>query len=118
MERNQCLKYLKNLKNRHYKALKAQTYYPGAKVAKIEFTSINTFLLTTSGKVLSWGGNSKCLGREVNIDNIKEAGEVVFSKNKIVTNIAAGKSHILALTSDHLVYSWGKNDKGQLGLGK
>ena len=36
---------------------------------------------------------------------------------KRVVDIAMGGTHCLALTEDGEVYSWGKNEKGQLGDG-
>ena len=35
----------------------------------------------------------------------------------IVQSVACGKNHTLCLTADGTVYSWGKNAKGELGLG-
>ena len=31
---------------------------------QLAFTSLNSFLLTTAGRVFSWGDNNSCLGRE------------------------------------------------------
>lgn len=36
---------------------------------------------------------------------------------KIVVSVATGAEHTLALGSDGRVYAWGRNDRGQLGLG-
>jgi len=33
-----------------------------------------------------------------------------------VTDVAVGGEHTLALTSNHLVFSWGSNTDGQVGL--
>jgi len=38
-------------------------------------------------------------------------------ESEFVTRISCGGSHVLALTSQSSVYSWGKNQFGQLGLG-
>lgn len=35
----------------------------------------------------------------------------------IVQSVACGKDHTMCLTADGVVYSWGKNAKGELGLG-
>ncbi|BDR52133.1 hypothetical protein KIM372_00400 [Bombiscardovia nodaiensis] len=32
-------------------------------------------------------------------------------------SVSAGYKHVLALANDHNIYSWGENDKGQLGVG-
>ncbi len=53
-------------------------------------------------------------------------GELVFGQNipmlvseapKNIIQISAGSYHTLALTNEGLIYSFGKNDYGQLGLG-
>jgi alpha-tubulin suppressor-like RCC1 family protein len=83
-------------------------------------------LLTTDGRVFSWGSYTPCLGRDYNeskdienfIDN--DIGEVEFAssdKDPIVC-IATGRSHVLALDTSGRVYAWGDNQKGQLGVGK
>ena len=41
-----------------------------------------------------------------------------FFKNKDIVQICQGTDHILALNADGVVYSWGKNDKHQLGREK
>jgi alpha-tubulin suppressor-like RCC1 family protein len=37
--------------------------------------------------------------------------------NKFIIQIACGSKHMLALSSDHKVYSWGSGDFGVLGHG-
>lgn len=36
-------------------------------VAQMAFSKLNSFLLTTDGRVFSWGAITSCLGREINI---------------------------------------------------
>jgi len=103
------------------------------------FTSLNSFLLTTDGRLFSWGAVSYCLGRQFNKDTPKEKGEIaggipLFQKQKservyhkqsvdigeiefdiAITKLATGRSHVLALDTSGRVWSWGLNDKGQLG---
>jgi len=100
-------------------------------VAQIAFTQLNTFLLTTDGRVFSWGGVTTCLGREVSQGTVDNFGhdyleelvdEVEFPKDlheqdPSIIQIATGRAHILALDTSGKVYSWGRNDYGQLGLG-
>lgn len=47
-------------------------------------------------------------------------GEIIVGEKEreLVKKIATGKSHVLALTESGRVYAWGKNDKGQLGIGE
>ena len=84
-------------------------------VAQLAFTQLNTFLLTTDGRVFSWGGITYCLGREFQKGNEKEIDEIEYFNSPVV-KLATGRSHVLALDVKGRVYSWGKNDNGQLGL--
>ena len=49
--------------------------------------------------------------KEVQIKNEKKV-------SAIITAIATGRSHVLALDIQGNVYSWGRNVNGQLGLGR
>ena len=46
-----------------------------------------------------------------------EIGEILFVSRDPIVKIATGRSHVLALDTKGKVWSWGTNDKGQLGLG-
>jgi len=86
---------------------------------QIEFTAMNTFILKPDNRLYSFGAHSACLGRESSLDeDDKEVGEVIVSEDELIKKIATGKSHVLALTLTGKVYAWGKNDKGQLGIGE
>ena len=70
----------------------------------------------------SWGGITECLGRhpeDKDIDEIQFPRDNYYEREDVViTHIATGKNHVLALSKKNQVYAWGKNDFGQLGLGK
>ena len=74
--------------------------------------------LTADGLVYSWGANfSGELGNNSTTNSwvpvaVNTSGVL---SGKIVTSIAAGNGHSLALTSDGMVISWGFNSSGQLG---
>lgn len=67
--------------------------------------------------MFSWGagecgqlGNGRCTMRDL-------PQEVVFSNpDTNIQNIACGDGHCLAIDSDNRLYSWGLNQRGQLGL--
>ena len=42
-------------------------------IQQLAFTSLNSFLLTTDGRVFSWGENNSCLGREA--EDTKKGGD-------------------------------------------
>ena len=45
-----------------------------------------------------------------------DIGEIDFRGQVTVTQLATGEAHVLALDTDNQVWSWGLNDKGQLGI--
>ena len=49
-------------------------------------------------------------------DSFDAPREVFFFKEKIVSWLAAGTNHSLALTIEGYGYIWGSNDLGQLGM--
>jgi E3 ubiquitin-protein ligase HERC4 len=73
--------------------------------------------LTSTGAVLAWGA-----GKHGTIGNGSFVSEpspvpVVALMSRPVVEIAAGAEHCLAATASGLLYTWGANAEGQLGLG-
>ena len=101
----------------------------GCCVQQVQLGESHSTVLTTEGEVLSCGSNS--YGRlgngystsddqlyfdQVEILNSLPPGG--GSSQKVVNQIAGGKSFTLALdSSSGVVYGWGRNHKGQLGTG-
>jgi alpha-tubulin suppressor-like RCC1 family protein len=78
--------------------------------------------LTTSGRVYSWGTGSLGQlgdGAEVGSTTPMPANVPTPSGSQpvVVTAVAAGSAHALALTSTGQVYAWGSDLYGQLGNG-
>ncbi|XP_058151609.1 probable E3 ubiquitin-protein ligase HERC6 [Dasypus novemcinctus] len=72
-----------------------------------------------NGRVFAWGAGSE---GQLGIGEFKE---ISFTPKKINTltdrkiiQVSCGHYHSLALSQDGIVFSWGKNSQGQLGLGK
>lgn len=86
-------------------------------VSKIE-TSESTSFALFNGQVIVWGSNLDGL-HGLGTTSPEEDENVIF--NTVpglinVTNISAGLNHIVALKEDGTVWSWGLNNRGQLGL--
>jgi len=113
---------------------------------QICFTHKTSLLLTTDGRVFSWGDkDSPTLGTgaeagvkedEKALDESQSASGSNLGKEELadldilyevqitnkkgratITHIAAGRNHVLALDSSGAVYSWGIDKFGQLGQG-
>ncbi|EDV29146.1 uncharacterized protein TRIADDRAFT_20215, partial [Trichoplax adhaerens] len=84
-----------------------------------------TLFLSDNGALYSCGSNYYgCLGLEENEENEEDDDGYVLSPTAIelfsnikISQITCGESHVLALTDDKEVYSWGCGEFGRLGLG-
>jgi len=79
-----------------------------------------TVICTTDGDVYTFGGSKDhvyVLGHGQGSSPVSTPTPVNTQGHKIV-HVVCGAYHTLALTSDRRVMAWGKNDYGQLGLGK
>lgn len=75
-----------------------------------------TAFLAKDGKVYCVGANDfgQC-GRGDKTFNVFKARAVEGLEGEAVTHVSAGFAHCLAVTASGKLYSWGKNDRGQLG---
>ncbi|KAI8118222.1 hypothetical protein FF38_08544 [Lucilia cuprina] len=76
-----------------------------------------TILLTQTGSILSCGDNSKyALGHDDN--RTYHSPKIIEKLEDIhIKEIKAGTTHVLALSTDGCIYTWGTNVQGALGLG-
>lgn len=88
----------------------------GAKIASVTCGKKHTLVLSADGEVLSCGaGEYGRLGTGSTSDSsIFESISALAEED--VVQVQAGASHSLALTAEGVVYSWGRNDRGQLGM--
>lgn len=77
----------------------------------------SAFAITDCGSVYAWGDNEEGqLGIGHNTSQVEPCLIATLHGKKIV-QVSGGIAHTLALTKDGEVYSWGWNNRGQLGLG-
>ena len=75
----------------------------------------HTISLRVDGKVFTWGDNTYGqLGNET-VKTSDEPVEVTFPEGTIITQIAAGENHNVALDSNGNVWTWGRNNNYQIG---
>lgn len=91
--------------------------YDGDRPVSVVAGRGTSFIITEQGALYSYGHNNfGVLGHE-NTTPVQTPLRMSPLLRKVVIKVAAGNSHTLALTDYDEVFSWGKNDKGQLGLG-
>lgn len=87
------------------------------KVTQIAAGYSHSLALTADGDVYAWGSNnSGQLGLEHWTEQTIPQRVTFFNTINIVS-IASGGAHSFAITAEGIVYSWGSNWAGQLGLG-
>jgi hypothetical protein len=77
----------------------------------------NCYVLSTNRDLYSWGhGRYGVLGHLNTISNQIPTRIEHFYREKIKA-VATGSHHVVAITVGGAGFAWGKNDKGQLGIG-
>jgi alpha-tubulin suppressor-like RCC1 family protein len=92
----------------------------GATFRAIATGRFHCLAVTEDGRVAAWGVNSRGQIGDGSFTNRWSPVEVRLTagvSEPIVTAVAAGDEHSLALTSDGRVFAWGRNSDGQLGIG-
>ncbi|ESO08767.1 hypothetical protein HELRODRAFT_129966, partial [Helobdella robusta] len=76
-----------------------------------------TACLTDRGILMTFGtGTTGCLGHD-NYANVTQAKIVEALLGYEVLQVSCGFSHVIVLTGDDEVFTWGRGDNGRLGLG-
>ena len=97
----------------------AGTPLAGKTIVQIAAGANHNMVLTSDGAVYTWGWNYHGqLGNNTKTNSntivaVQTIGTPIAGKK--IVKIAAGQGHSLALTDDGMVYTWGRNDTGQLG---
>lgn len=95
----------------------------GKRIVQIAAGEYHSLALADNGRVYAWGWNAGGrlgLGWEDEFASVPVPTAVIHTgalNGAFVTSIAAGDAHSVALTRDGNVFTWGENEKGQLGVG-
>mmetsp|Transcript_89446 Transcript_89446/g.186878 ORF Transcript_89446/g.186878 Transcript_89446/m.186878 type:complete len:591 (+) Transcript_89446:328-2100(+) len=81
--------------------------------------------LDEAGSLMSWGEDKAgCLGLGTDATQVPECKTIKFpqmgnrdGKPPKIISVQCGRHHVVALTEDGQVFTWGDNSGGQLGLG-
>jgi len=90
---------------------------PGSKIYMTTAGYAHAVAVTETGEIFSWGNNAfGQLGfRNVSVDFTLPSKVSSLADTRIVY-VCAGFAHTIAVTDQGVVYGWGSNGKGQLGL--
>ncbi len=93
----------------------------GEKILHFSTGGFHCLLITSFGRVFSWGNNEYGqLGDESNINKnlpVEITNKFSLVNNEKIENIKVGLGHSMVTTSMGRVYTWGNNEYGQLGDG-
>ncbi|MCF7924787.1 MAG: hypothetical protein K9L64_06775, partial [Candidatus Izimaplasma sp.] len=91
----------------------------GENIEQLALSMVNTMVLTSNGRVFTWGSNTHGqLGNDSTyVSVVPEEVTEHFSleSNDKVTSLSIGMHHVLALTENNQLFAWGRNDYGQIG---
>lgn len=79
-------------------------------------------MITKDDRVYSFGDQSNKqnmlgLGQNRNGESVARPTEIVELRNQKIVKFVSGSTHMLALSIDGKLWSWGSNSNGQLGVG-
>ena len=89
--------------------------YENNSVLIVKYTTDNILMLLKNGIILSWGNNTSTLGRNIKTINEAASPSEILIPCKII-EIVTGRDHVIARGENKVLFSWGKNTKGQLGI--
>ncbi|KTF86919.1 hypothetical protein cypCar_00029618, partial [Cyprinus carpio] len=88
----------------------------GVMIKSVSCGDLFTTCLSDRGIIMTFGsGSNGCLGHG-NFNDVTQPKIVEALLGYELVQVSCGASHVLAVTSERKVFSWGRGDNGQLGL--
>lgn len=91
-------------------------------ISSIEMGNNHSSLLTTEGRLFMWGDNDYgSVGDGTDVDRsfpVDITGNFNLAEGEKILSVSLGNSSSAAITSTGRVFTWGRNNKGQLGNGE
>ena len=86
-------------------------------IASIAAGDGTSFVVTVSGRLFSWGNGGHGRLGHGDLLSLQSPRQCLHLKRHIVRKIATGGGHAVALTNQGVLFSWGHNHRGQVGVG-
>lgn len=78
---------------------------------------VHSLVVTDEGALYAFGEGTRGRLGHGSSDSVRSPVIVDALRHRFITAAAAGHDHTLALTADGMVFAWGNNRSGQLGMG-
>ncbi|CAG9467513.1 unnamed protein product [Pedinophyceae sp. YPF-701] len=88
----------------------------GVRISAVTCGEWHTLALAATGQLWAWGANESGQLGLGHFEEMRDAVPVEAMWGLAITAVAAGEAHSCALTSGGSVFTWGRNNAGQLGL--
>uniref|UniRef100_A0AAR2JXU0 Serine/threonine-protein kinase Nek8 n=1 Tax=Pygocentrus nattereri TaxID=42514 RepID=A0AAR2JXU0_PYGNA len=89
----------------------------GVTIKSVSCGDLFTTCMTDRGIIMTFGsGSNGCLGHG-NFNDVTQPKIVEALLGYELVQVSCGASHVLAVTNEREVFSWGRGDNGRLGLG-
>ncbi|KAK3585949.1 hypothetical protein CHS0354_038491 [Potamilus streckersoni] len=95
-----------------------ETAYVNGKIKQIVCGSLHTCLVTTEGDVYAWGKNLEGQIGNGTRQDVRSPSMVTQINDRQIKYLASGGEYNIAMDTENLVWAWGRNDMGQLGINK
>ena len=87
-------------------------------IIQVAFNGVSSSAITSDGRIFTWGGKTLEIGfiipESVPVDITSEFN---LNPEEKIIQVSLGGFHYSAITSEGRIFTWGKNDDGQLGDG-
>jgi len=90
-----------------------------ARIIQVDCGDFHSIALDQMGRVFSWGGGGQSYNKgqlgQGHLGNVEQPQQITDLAAHRVTQISAGGYHTLAVTDEHLLFSWGSGQYGECG---
>lgn len=108
--------YFENWKQIYESTLIHESNFVSLPIKQVEVGDSHVLMLTMDGMLFSWGNGESGVTGNGNFKFHLKPQKVKFQNNfTLITRIAAGGKHNIAIDNNSIIYSWGIGKNGRLG---